>query len=50
VHRLGIRFKAVLVDAQYNSVNVRNATEWLGAEPIIPVQRDSLVKKALRSG
>jgi len=50
VHRLGVRFKAVLADAQYNSVNVRNATEWLGAEPVIPVGRDSLVKKALRVG
>jgi len=50
VHRLGVRFKAVLADAQYNSVNVRNATEWLGAEPIIPVRRDSLVKNALRVG
>ena len=50
VHRLGVRFKAVLADAQYNSVNVRNAAEWLGAEPIIPVRRDSLMKKALRVG
>ena len=50
VHRLGVRFKAVLADAQYNSVNVRNASEWLGAEPIIPVRRDSVVKKALRVG
>jgi len=50
VHRLGVRFKAVLADAQYNSTNVRNATEWLGAEPIIPVRRDSLVKNALRVG
>jgi hypothetical protein len=50
VHRLGVRFKAVLADAQYNSANVRDATEWLGAEPIIPVRRDSLVKNALRVG
>jgi transposase len=50
VHRLGVRFKAVLADAQYNSMNVRNAAEWLGAEPIIPVRRDSLVKSALRVG
>jgi len=50
VHRLGVRFKAVLADAQYNSVNIRDATEWLGAEPIIPVRRDSLVKNALRVG
>jgi len=50
VHRLGVRFKSVLADAQYNSENVRNATEWLGAEPIIPVRRDSPVKNALRVG
>jgi len=50
VHHLGIRFKSVLADAQYNSVNVRNAAEWLGAEPIIPVRRDSIVKEALRVG
>ena len=50
VHRLGVRFKAVLADAQYNSENVRSASEWLGAEPIIPVRRDSMVKKALRVG
>jgi hypothetical protein len=50
VHRLGVRFKAVLADAQYNSVNVRNAAEWFDAEPMIPVRRDSLVKNALRVG
>ena len=50
VHRLGVRFKAVLADTQYNSANVRNATERLGAEPIIPVRRDSPVKNALRVG
>jgi transposase len=50
VHRLGIHFKAVLADAQYNSVNVRNAAEWFDAEPIIPVRRDSIVKDALRLG
>jgi len=50
VHHLGIRFNAVLADAQYNSMNVRDAAEWLGAEPVIPVRRDSLVKKALRVG
>jgi transposase len=50
VHRLGVRFKAVLADAQYNSMNVRDATEWLGAEPIIPVRRDSVLKNALRVG
>ena len=47
---LGIRFRTVLADAQYNSVNVRNAAEWLGAEPIIPVRRDSRVEAVLRVG
>ena len=50
VHRLGVRFGAVLADAQYSSENVRNAAEWLGAEPVIPVRRDSRVKDALRVG
>jgi hypothetical protein len=50
VYRLGVGFRAVLADAQYNSVNVRNAAEWLGAEPVIPVRRDSRVKDALLVG
>jgi uncharacterized protein with PIN domain len=41
VHRLGVRFRAVLVDAQYSSENVRNAAEWFDAEPVIPVRRYS---------
>jgi hypothetical protein len=48
--RLGVGFKVVVADSQYNSGNVRNAAEWLGAEPIIPVRRDSRVRKALRVG
>ncbi len=40
----------VLADAQYSSVNVREAAEWLGAEPVIPVRRDSRVLGALRVG
>ncbi len=48
--RLGVGFKTVVADSQYNSENVRNATEWLGAEPIIPVRRDSRVRRALRVG
>jgi len=32
------------------TVNVRNAAEWLGAEPIIPVRRDSRVEAVLRVG
>ncbi len=50
VHRLGVNFRAVLADAQYSSVNVRDAAEWLGAEPIIPVRRDSRVEAVLRVG
>ena len=48
--RLGVGFKTVVADSQYNSENVRNAAEWLGAEPIIPVRRDSRVRKALKVG
>ena len=48
--RLGVGFKTVVADSQYNSENVRNAAEWLGAEPIIPVRRDSRVRRALRVG
>jgi len=50
VHGLGIRLKAVLADAQYGSKNVRTTAESHGAEPIIPVRRDSRVKEALRVG
>jgi transposase len=47
---LGVGPKVVVADSQYNSDNVRNAAEWLGAEPIIPVRRDSRVRRALRVG
>ncbi len=50
VRRLGVGFKVVVADAQYSSVNVRDAAEWLGAEPVIPVRRDSRVKAVLRVG
>jgi transposase len=50
VHRLGVNFKAVLADAQYSSVNVRDAAEGYDAEPVIPVRRDSRVKAVLRVG
>jgi transposase len=50
VHNMGITFKAVLADAQYSSERVRAAAEAYGAEPVIPVRRDSLVKEALRVG
>ena len=32
----GVKFREVLADAQYSSVNVRDAAEWLGAEPVVP--------------
>jgi transposase len=50
VHSLGVEFRAVLADAQYNSANVRAAAEEYGAEPVIPVRRDSKVKDALKVG
>ena len=50
VHRLGVGFRQVVTDSQYNSENVRNATEWLGPEPVIPVRRDSRARKVLRVG
>ena len=50
VHGLGIMFKAVVADAQYSSRKVRAAAEEYGAEPVIPVRRDSRVKEALRMG
>jgi hypothetical protein len=50
VHRLGVKFKSVLADAQYSSENVRSAAEWFDTEPVIPVRRDSRVREALRVG
>jgi hypothetical protein len=50
VHELGVEFRTVLADAQYSSAKVRAAAEELGAEPVIPVRRDSRVKDALRVG
>jgi transposase len=49
-HRLGVGFRHVVADSQYNSENVRNAAEWLGAEPVIPVRRDSRLKGAFKVG
>jgi len=48
--RLGVGPRVVVADSQYSSENVRNAAEWLGVEPIIPVRRDSKVRRALRVG
>ena len=50
VHGLSIRFRTVLADAQYSSRKVRGAAEAYGAEPVIPVRRDSRLKEALRVG
>jgi transposase len=50
VYALGIGFRTVLADAQYNSSKVRAAAEDFGAEPVIPVRRDSRVKDALKVG
>jgi len=50
VHRLGVRFKSVLADSQYSSGNVREAAEWLGAEPVIPFRRDSRLRDAFMVG
>ena len=50
VHSLGVGFRAVLADAQYSSAKVRAAAEEFGAEPVIPVRRDSKVKDALKVG
>ena len=47
---LGFEFRHVVADSQYNSENVRNAAEWLGAEPIIPVRRDSRARRVLKVG
>ena len=48
--RLGVDFRTVVADSQYSSENVRNAAEWLGAEPIIPVRRDAKARRALMVG
>ena len=50
VHSLGVRFRAVLADAQYSSSKVRDTARGFGAEPVIPVRRDSKVKDALKVG
>jgi transposase len=50
VHGLGVRFRTVLADAQYSSRRVRETARAYGAEPVIPVRRDSRVKDALRVG
>jgi len=50
MHALGIRFKTVLADAQYNSKRIEKAAEAHGAGTVIPVRRNSRVREALRVG
>ena len=40
----------MLADVQYSSARVRETAWAYGAEPVIPVRRDSRVKDALRVG
>jgi len=47
---LGVNFKAVLADAQYNSFKVREDVKRFGAEPVIPYRRSSKVKNGLKVG
>ena len=47
---LGVKFKAVLADAQYNSSKVRDNVKRFGAEPVIPYRRSSKVKNGLKVG
>jgi hypothetical protein len=46
----GVKFKAVLADAQYNSSKVRDEVKGYGAEPVIPYRRSSKVKNGLKVG
>jgi transposase len=46
----GVKFKAVLADAQYNSSKVREEVKRFGAEPVIPYRRSSKVKNGLKVG
>ena len=47
---LGLKFKAVLADAQYDSSKVREAVRLFGAEPVIPYRRSSKLKNGLQVG
>jgi transposase len=46
----GVKFKAVLADAQYDSAKVRETVEEYGAEPVIPYRRSSKLKNGLKIG
>jgi transposase len=50
LHSLGVKFETVVADAQNSSRKVREAAEAYGAEPIIPVRRDSRLRDTLRVG
>ena len=47
---LGVKFKAVLADAQYDSSRVREDVKRFGAEPVIPYRSSSKVKNRLKVG
>jgi len=46
----GVKFKAVLADAQYNSSKVREDVKRFSAEPVIPYRRSSTIKNGLKVG
>jgi hypothetical protein len=47
---LGVCFKTVVADAQYDSKKVRETVRMYGAEPVIPYRKSSRVRSALRVG
>jgi transposase len=50
LQKQGINCKTVVADAQYSSEQVRTAAEECGAEPVIPVRKDSRLKDMLQVG
>ena len=46
----GVKFKAVLADAQYHSSKVREDVKSFGAEPVIPYRRSTKIKNGLKVG
>ena len=50
LQKQGIKCKTVVADAQYSSEQVRTVAEECGAEPVIPVRKDSRLKDMLRVG
>lgn len=47
---LGISFRTVLADAQYDSARVRKTVRAYGAEPVIPYRKTSRIKNTLKVG